>query len=112
MMLMVVGSVLHIVLCYFCVNSFALGIRGLAYATIAKDGILFLAIVFYARCSSKVNYVLQPIDGDAFRGWGTYLRFSLPSLAMLCSEWWAFEVIFVLAGVLGVLELGALSICA
>ena len=92
-------------------EKFELGIKGLAYATIAKDGILYVAIVIYARCSSQVNWVLQPIDRDAFRDWGNYLRVSLPSMAMLCSEWWAFEVIFILAGILGVLELGALSIC-
>jgi len=30
---------------------------------------------------------------------------------MLCSEWWAFEVLVILAGILGVLELAALTIC-
>lgn len=111
MTLMVVGSIIHIVLCLFCVEKFELGIKGLAYATIAKDGILFVAIAIYTRCTSQVNWILQPIDRDAFRDWGNYLRVSIPSMAMLCSEWWAFEVIFILAGILGVLELGALSIC-
>ena len=30
---------------------------------------------------------------------------------MLCSEWWAFEVLTFMGGTLGVLELAALTIC-
>jgi len=111
MICMIIGSFLHIVLCYLCLDSFGMGVIGLAVATACKDAILFATIVIYARCSPQVNQVLQSIDSDAFRGWSTYLRVSLPSTAMLCSEWWAFEVVFVLGGILGVLELAALSIC-
>ena len=52
MTFMVVGSIIHIVGCFFLVNKLDMGIRGLAYATIAKDGILFMMIALYARCSS------------------------------------------------------------
>ena len=30
---------------------------------------------------------------------------------MLCAEWWAFEVLTILAGVIGVLPLASLTIC-
>ena len=30
--------------------------------------------------------------GEMFRGWKQVFALSIPSLAMLCSEWWAFEV--------------------
>ena len=30
---------------------------------------------------------------------------------MLCSEWWAFEVIIMMAGILGIVPLASLTIC-
>ena len=27
-------------------------------------------------------------SGEALRGWGGYFRFALPSVAMICCEWW------------------------
>jgi hypothetical protein len=35
-----------------------------------------------------------------FGGWGRYLSIALPGLAALCLEWWTFEVVVMLAGVL------------
>ena len=39
------------------------------------------------------------------RGWGEYLGVSVPATVMICSEWWAFEILTVMAGILGVVEL-------
>ena len=39
------------------------------------------------------------------------MKISLPSTAMLCSEWWAFEVLTFMGGTLGVVELASLTIC-
>ena len=34
---------------------------------------------------------------EALRGWGTYLRYALPSVAMLCCEWWTFEAVIIVS---------------
>jgi len=39
---------------------------------------------------------------DAFTGWGEYLKISIPTLFMLCPEWWAFEGLIILSGYIGV----------
>jgi|DEB19_MinimDraft_2_1074335.scaffolds.fasta_scaffold24701_1 MATE family multidrug resistance protein len=39
--------------------------------------------------------------------WYSFLKLGVPSTAMACFEWWAFEVIAIFAGVLGVTELSA-----
>ena len=108
---MIVGSLVHIPLCILFVYGLDQGIVGLAIANGVKDAVLLLILFIYARCSPKIAEVLQPIDRDAFRGWCEYLKVSLPSTAMLCSEWWAFEVLVFLGGVLGVMELASLTIC-
>ena len=40
-----------------------------------------------------------------------YLKVCLPSTAMLCSEWWAFEVVIFMGGIIGVMDLASLTIC-
>lgn len=37
-------------------------------------------------------------SADALRGWGGYFRFALPSVAMICAEWWTFEVVIIMSG--------------
>jgi len=43
-------------------------------------------------------------DIESFRGWGEYLKVSLPSTVMICAEWWAFEILTLISGTLGVPE--------
>ena len=35
---------------------------------------------------------------DALRGWSTYFRVAVPATAMLCLDWWSYEVVILLAG--------------
>ena len=44
-------------------------------------------------------------------GWGEYLCISIPATVMICAEWWAFEIIELLAGILGVTELASQTLC-
>ena len=49
-------------------------------------------------------------SSEALRGWGAFLVLGLPSCAMLCAEWWAYELITLAAGLLGTKELAASNI--
>lgn len=42
-----------------------------------------------------------------FSGWFDYLRIGLPGAMMLCFEWWAFEILAVISGWIGVQALAA-----
>ena len=64
----------------------------------------------WMQCSKTVKPILAPIDKETFCGWSEYLKISLPSTVMLCSEWWAFESITILAGIIGVTELACQTI--
>ena len=107
MIVMIVGTFVHILLCYIFINVVDTGIVGLAYASSIKDGVLMLTVMAYSRCSSKTNIALTPINKDAFTGWCEYLVYAFPSTVMICAELWAFEIITILAGVLGVTELAS-----
>ena len=72
-----------------------------------KDFIQLIITVIYCHCKPEIRKVMQPHDCETFRGWGEYLKISLPATVMICAEWWAFEILTVMAGMLGVLELSS-----
>lgn len=41
-------------------------------------------------------------DKETFTGISQYLSYGIPSASMLCLEWWAFEVMTLIAGYIGV----------
>eukprot|EP00879_Flechtneria_rotunda_P024525 GHRR01026001.1.p1 GENE.GHRR01026001.1~~GHRR01026001.1.p1 ORF type:complete len:385 (+),score=140.35 GHRR01026001.1:898-2052(+) len=36
---------------------------------------------------------------SAFAGWGKYLSYGVPAAAMICMEWWCYEVVIFMAGI-------------
>ena len=110
MIAMIVATFVHILLCFLFIHGLEMDIIGLAIASSIKDAVLLCTVMVYGCCSSKINIALVPINMDALRGWREYLKVSLPSTIMICSEWWAFEILTVLAGTLGVAELASMTI--
>jgi MATE family multidrug resistance protein len=47
------------------------------------------------------------INRESFKGLGNYLKIGIPSAMMLCLEWWAFEIIHIMVGYIGVDEQAA-----
>lgn len=47
---------------------------------------------------------------ECLQEWGPFIQLAIPSMLMLCLEWWLFEVGGFLAGVISEAELGSQSI--
>ncbi|NXM27823.1 S47A2 protein, partial [Oxyruncus cristatus] len=47
---------------------------------------------------------------DCLLDWGSFIWLAVPSMIMMCIEWWTFEIGSFLAGLLSVVELGAQSV--
>lgn len=47
---------------------------------------------------------------ECLQEWGSFIQLAIPSMLMLCLEWWLFEVGGFLAGVISEAELGSQSI--
>lgn len=80
-----------------------LGLDGAAYAFICCQlttltGLLLFQIWRASRLGSDIKQTWGGFSWDAFKGWGEYLRYGLPAAAMICLEWWAYEVVILLAG--------------
>ena len=79
-----------------------MGIRGLGLATSLTNFNLLCFTMVYCKCSAKIRQALTPLSRDCLRGWSEYLKVSLPSTIMICSEWWAFEILTVISGLISV----------
>ena len=108
MVAIVSANIVHVGLCFLFLDYYDMGIKGLALATSIKDGVALISIIIYMRCSPKISKILRPIDKKSFKGWGQYLKISMPCTIMLCGEWFAFEIITVLAGRISVADLACL----
>ncbi|KAG9327312.1 hypothetical protein KVV02_007088 [Mortierella alpina] len=47
---------------------------------------------------------------DAFTGWPAFLKLAIPGVLMVCTEWWAFEVVSLAASYLGTVALAGQSV--
>lgn len=53
------------------------------------------------------SYSAPMLRKETFKHWGAFLKLGIPGTFMQCFEWWAFEVLAILAGWLGTVELAA-----
>jgi MATE family multidrug resistance protein len=98
-------SPLNMALQYLLVwnSTFSLGFKGAPIAS---------SITYTIMAISMALYVKYVEGGKAWGGWSLkdsfdarelfyFLKLGLPGILMCCSEWWAFEVIALAAGLLG-----------
>jgi MATE family multidrug resistance protein len=101
----IISNVLHLGwLCLFMIV-FDMGISGIGLATLITFTTQASAMLIYANMVPELKEALYLAPSqDLFSGWGQYLAYSLPNVAMVCAEWWAFELITLMAGWVGVVE--------
>ena len=77
---------------------------GLGMATFITNFTIFTMIEVYSFLVPSIRDSLICFDKNALKAWGEYLKLGIPAAIMLCAEWWAFEILVILAGVLSVQE--------
>jgi len=81
-----------------------LGIAGVGYASTISNLTVYVSVVIYSSCCPEISEAVILPDKKTFRGIGQYLSLGVPSALMLMLEWWAYEVMTLMAGYLGVEE--------
>ncbi|GMH20313.1 hypothetical protein Nepgr_022154 [Nepenthes gracilis] len=104
---------LHVPLCWVLV--FRSGLKNLG-AAVAMDISLWLNVIFLALCmkfSTACAKTRSTLSMKVFQGIGEFFQFAVPSAVMICLEWWSFELLILLSGLLPnpELETSVLSIC-
>ncbi|XP_019707049.1 protein DETOXIFICATION 12 isoform X2 [Elaeis guineensis] len=104
---------LHIPLCWVMVFKSGLGNVGAALSISISYWLNVFMLVLYIRYSASCKATRSPISKECFRGINEFLKLALPSAVMICLEWWSFELLVLLSGLLPnpELETSVLSIC-
>ncbi|KAJ6826010.1 protein DETOXIFICATION 12-like isoform X2 [Iris pallida] len=105
--------VLHIPLCWLLVFKTGLGNVGAALSMSMLYWLNALILGLYITYSESCKMTRSPITKEAFRGINEFLRLAIPSATMMCLEWWSFELLILLSGLLPnpKLETAVLSVC-
>ncbi|KAI5059253.1 hypothetical protein GOP47_0025572 [Adiantum capillus-veneris] len=103
----------HVPICAFMVFKSGLGYRGAAVANSISFWIDALFLFLYVHFSQSCSQSWVPLSLEAFQDLKAFLKLAIPSAAMICLEWWSYEVLVILSGLLPNPELqtATISIC-
>ncbi|KAF8024078.1 hypothetical protein BT93_F1323 [Corymbia citriodora subsp. variegata] len=98
--LSVVPFVIHIGIAYALVHWTVLGFEGAPLAASISLWLSVLGLAIYVACSKRCKNSWRGISFESFSYIFINLRLALPSAAMVCLEYWAFEILVFLAGLM------------
>ncbi|GFQ05079.1 multidrug and toxin extrusion protein 2 [Phtheirospermum japonicum] len=90
---------LHAPINYLLVERLNLGIRGVALSVVVTDFILLANLVIYSCfCGGRRKNIYWL--GGPIQEWVSILNLALPSCFSICLEWWWYEIMILLSGIL------------
>ncbi|XP_040007090.1 multidrug and toxin extrusion protein 1 isoform X2 [Xiphias gladius] len=92
---------------YILIISLKLGVSGSAIANSLSQITICLLLFGYIRWKKLHQQTWGGWSTDCLQEWGSYMKLAIPSLFMVCFEWWIWEVGGFLTGVLGEVDLAA-----
>ncbi|KAJ0037337.1 hypothetical protein Pint_22175 [Pistacia integerrima] len=103
----------HIFISWALILEFELNNIGAALAIGMSYWLNVLLLGLYMMYSSSCEKTRVPVSMELFRGIGEFFRLAIPSAFMVCLEWWSFEFLTLLSGLLPnpKLETSVLSVC-
>ncbi|KAE8659213.1 hypothetical protein F3Y22_tig00116964pilonHSYRG00338 [Hibiscus syriacus] len=95
-----ISVVLHVPLNYLLVFHFKLGVAGVAISMVWTNlnVFLFLSSFVYFSGVYKDSWVTPSID--CLKGWSSLLALAVPTCASVCLEWWWYEFMILMCGLL------------
>ncbi|OMO56695.1 Multi antimicrobial extrusion protein [Corchorus capsularis] len=91
---------LHGPINYILVYHLSLGIQGIAVAVALTDFNLLITLLLYLFFSGICDKTWQGWSMECFGEWKPILCLAIPSCVSVCLEWWWYELMIVLSGLL------------
>ncbi|XP_037664956.1 multidrug and toxin extrusion protein 1 [Choloepus didactylus] len=95
---------------YLFLHQLDLGVMGSALANTISQFVLALLLFLYILGRKLHEATWGGWSLECLQDWGAFFSLAVPSMLMLCIEWWAYEIGSFLSGLLGTVELGAQSV--
>ncbi|XP_074507042.1 multidrug and toxin extrusion protein 1-like [Sebastes fasciatus] len=105
-----IGNVLNVIVNYILLYVLDLGVVGSAAANAISQSASALILYIYIYWKGLHKATWSGWSLDCLQEWGLFTHLAIPSMLMLCLEWWSFELGGLLAGLISEVELGAQSI--
>ncbi|CAA6668701.1 unnamed protein product [Spirodela intermedia] len=104
---------LHVLITYVLVHPAGMGFVGAPLAAAVSLWISFLMLASYVKYSKRFSETWQGFSTEAFEHVLPSMRLAIPSAVMVCLEYWAFELLVLLAGLMPRSELSTslIAIC-
>ncbi|KAI3420604.1 Protein DETOXIFICATION (Multidrug and toxic compound extrusion protein), partial [Psidium guajava] len=91
---------LHIPINYFLVLHLSLGIKGVALSAVWTHFNLVASLVIYIVFSGVQRDTWGGFSSECFREWRPLISLAVPSCVSVCLEWWWYEIMILLCGLL------------
>ncbi|GAB4849488.1 hypothetical protein Ancab_004282 [Ancistrocladus abbreviatus] len=90
----------HFAITYALVHLTSLGYKGAPLAAAVALWISLLMLASYVKFGKKFERTWKGLSAESFHYVFTNLKLALPSAAMVCLEYWAFEILVLLSGLM------------
>jgi len=97
----------------FIYGGFDFGYLGLGYAWVLSKAATLCTVVAMSWHEPAVQRTMQPINFQeilVFKKLYEFIELGIPGMLMLLSEWWAYEILSIFAGLLGTVQVAAQTI--
>ena len=102
MLISIVSILFHIMQCHFLVEVMGYGIYGLAYATSFTYFLSFILITIHTSQMEELKEAWFMPNMKTLDGIVNFTVMGIPSIALLCFEWWSYEILILLSGYISV----------
>uniref|UniRef100_A0ACD5XN93 Uncharacterized protein n=1 Tax=Avena sativa TaxID=4498 RepID=A0ACD5XN93_AVESA len=108
-----VTALTHVLVCWALVHGAGMGSRGAALSGAVSYSTNLAVLALYTRLSGACERTWTGFSMEAFKELRQFTELAFPSAMMICLEWWSFEVLVLLSGLLPnpKLETSVLAIC-
>ncbi|XP_023646736.2 multidrug and toxin extrusion protein 1 isoform X1 [Paramormyrops kingsleyae] len=104
------GNALNAIINYVFLYILHLGVAGSAAANSISQYSLAVFLFIYIWWKGLHKATWRGWSMECLQEWGPFIHLAIPSMLMLCLEWWTYEIGGFLAGLISEVELGAQSV--
>nr|ACN30994.1 unknown [Zea mays] len=90
----------HLLVCWLLVYKIGMGNKGAALANAISYFTNVSILAIYVRLAPACRNTWRGFSKEAFHDITSFLRLGIPSALMVCLEWWSFELLVLLSGLL------------
>ncbi|OMO73914.1 Multi antimicrobial extrusion protein [Corchorus olitorius] len=95
-----ITALFHILVCWALVFKFGMGIRGAALSITISNWINVILLGLYIKFSTSCIKTWTGFTREAFHDILSFIKLAIPSAIMICFEYWSFEMVVLLSGLL------------